>query len=98
MVAPRYSGRQSTYRGVSKGRRGEYVDYYNSGSTKAERERLADDGSATYDSVIELYSKAICAQRTGSTETLPNEEDRDYAFKAWRAMERHIQENVKSGD
>lgn len=96
MVAPRYSGRQSIYRGVSKGRRGEYVDYHNSGSAKKARENLTDDGSSTYDSVIELYSKAICAQRTGSTEALPSEEDRDYAFKAWRAMERHIQENLTS--
>ena len=37
-------------------------------------------------------------QRTGRTDTIPTEQDRDYAFKAWRAMERHIQENQTSDE
>ena len=77
----------------SKGTSSDYVNYGTRGESrkKFERERRAEKGFAEYDDVIKAYSRAIAMQRTGRTDTIPTEQDRDYAFKAWRAMERHIQ-------
>lgn len=76
-----------------KGTSSDYVNYGTRGESrkKFERDRRAEQGFAEYDDVIKAYSRAIAMQRTGRTDTIPTEQDRDYAFKAWRAMERHIQ-------
>ena len=78
-----------------KGTSSDYVNYNTRGESrkKFERERRAEQGFAEYSDVIEAYSRAIAMQRTGRTDTIPNEQDRDHAFKAWHAMERHIQAN-----
>lgn len=83
-----------------KGTSSDYVNYTTRGEgrKKFERERRAEQGFGEYDDVIKAYSRAIAMQRTGRTDTIPTEQDRDYAFKAWRAMERHIQENETSDE
>ena len=83
-----------------KGNSSDYVNYNTRGESrkKLERERRAEQGFAEYSDVIEAYSRAIAMQRTGRTDTIPTEQDRDYASKAWRAMERHIQENLSSDE
>ena len=83
-----------------KGTSSDYVNYTTRGEARKrfERERRAEKGFAEYDDVIKAYSRAIAMQRTGRTDTIPTEQDRDYAFKAWRAMERHIQENQTSDE
>ena len=83
-----------------KGTSSDYVNYTTRGESrkKFERERRAEQGLVEYDDVIKAYSRAIAMQRTGRTDTIPTEQDRDYAFKAWRAMERHIQENQTSDE
>lgn len=83
-----------SYTGTSS----DYVNYTTRGESrkKFERERRAEQGLVEYNDVIEAYSRAIAMQRTGRSDTIPTEQDRDYAFKAWRAMERHIQENQTS--
>ena len=83
-----------------KGTSSDYVNYGTRGESRKrfERERRAEKGFAEYDDVIKAYSRAIAMQRTGRTDTIPTEQDRDYAFKAWRAMERHIQENQTSDE
>lgn len=77
----------------SKGTSSDYVNYGTRGERrkKFERERRAEQGLVEYNDVIKAYSRAIAMQRTGRSDTIPTEQDRDYAFKAWRAMERHIQ-------
>ena len=76
-----------------KGTSSDYVNYGTRGESrkKFERERRAEQGLVEYEDVIKAYSRAIAMQRTGRRDTIPSEQDRDYAFKAWRAMERHIQ-------
>jgi len=78
-----------------KGTSSDYVNYTTRGESRKrfERDRRAEQGFAEYEDVIEAYSRAIAMQRTGRTDAVHNEQDRDYAFKAWRAMERHIQAN-----
>lgn len=78
---------------VPKGTSSDYVNYTVRGERrkKPKRERRADKGFVEYDDVIKAYSRAIAMHRTGRSDTIPTEQDRDYAFKAWRAMERHIQ-------
>ena len=79
-----------------KGTSSDYVNYTTRGGSrkKFERERRAEQGLVEYGDVIKAYSRAIAMQRTGRRDTIPSEQDRDYAFKAWRAMERHIQNDV----
>ena len=79
-----------------KGTSSDYVNYGTRGESRKrfERERRADKGFVEYEDVIKTYSRAIAMQRTGRRDTIPSEQDRDYAFKAWRAMERHIQNDV----
>ena len=76
-----------------KGTSSDYVNYTTRGESRKEfeRERRAEQGFVEYNDVIEAYSRAIAMQRTGRSDTIPSEKDRDYAFKAWRAMECHIQ-------
>lgn len=83
-----------------KGTSSDYVNYGTRGESrkKFERERRAEQGLVEYNDVIKAYSRAIAMQRTGRSDTIPTEQDRDYAFKAWRAMERHIQENLSSDE
>ena len=78
-----------------KGTSSDYVNYTTRGESRKrfERDRRAEQGFAEYEDVIEAYSRAIAMQRTGRTDAVYNEQDRDYAFKAWRAMEHHIQAN-----
>lgn len=76
-----------------KGTSSDYINYGTRGESrkKFERERRAEQGFVDYEDVIKAYSRAIAMQRTGRNDTIPTEKDRDYAFKAWLAMERHIQ-------
>ena len=83
-----------------KGTSSDYVNYGTRGESrkKFERERRAEQGFADYEDVIKAYSRAIAMHRTGRSDTIPTEQDRDYAFKAWRAMERHIEKNLSSDE